>query len=91
MSEDGQEELLARLEAAERCRDAFGDTLANIRDTTKHVDAAPLAAAAVLDQQGYVPWGRVARLEAEVERLGTLLALATRYIREGEGRGAPWR
>lgn len=50
-------------------RDAFGDTLANLRDDEVDDLTAAVLARLTLDASGYIPWGRLRRTEAELDAL----------------------
>jgi hypothetical protein len=63
-----QERLRTKLAGVREQRDAYMDTLANIRDGEPMSTAAGIARL-TLQQQGYLPYGRLMEAQAEVERL----------------------
>jgi hypothetical protein len=81
------DELTQQLTAVTEERDAYGDTLAGIRDADPDDDinqvAAKVIAHMVLERRGYVPFGRTRRAEAAwaqaEEELGRLRPVAQEY------------
>jgi hypothetical protein len=70
--------LLARVAELSEERDAYGDTLARIAESDLDEDvlnvSAAIVAKMVLDQRGYLPFGRLRNAEAEIERLEARVA-----------------
>jgi hypothetical protein len=64
-------EMWHRVQTAEEARDAFGDQLAAIAAQldTNNVESVKIVAQMVLDEKGYLPFGRLREAERTIEAL----------------------